>query len=221
MAVGRCSIIQIVAKSRERRLSALAVRGRMSCQEKNGSRSGFIDASSSGWYRGGLARLTRCSDAGYYVLNRAAGRAALFAKPSDYAAFERVLRQAWQRIGMRPVGFAIMPNHWHPVVWPREDGELSNWAQWLTVTHVRRWHAHHQSDGTGPIHQGRFKSFPVQEDDHYFRLCRYVERNPLRANLVARAEQWRWSSLWLRVHAPKCPGCATARCPYRRAGPTM
>jgi putative transposase len=69
----------------------------------------------------------------------------------------------------------------------------------LTVTHVRRWHAHHHSAGTGPIYQGRFKSFPVQEDDHFYTLCRYVERNPLRANLVARAENWRWSSLWHRV----------------------
>jgi putative transposase len=94
-----------------------------------------------------------------------------------------------------------MPNHWHLVLWPRNDGELSTVAQWLTVTHVRRWHAHRHSEGTGPIYQGRFKSFPVQEDDHYFRVCRYVERNALRAKLVTRAEHWRWSSLWHRVHA--------------------
>ena len=44
-----------------------------------------------------------------------------------------------------------------------------------------------------PVYQGRFKSFPVQEDDHYYRLCRYVARNPLRANLVERAEALRRS----------------------------
>jgi putative transposase len=98
-----------------------------------------------------------------------------------------------------------MPNHWHLVVWPQEDGQLSTWAQWLTVTHVRRWHAHRRSAGTGPIYQGRFKSFPVQQDDHYFRVRRYVERNPLRARFVARAEHWRWSSLWHRVHATGAP----------------
>ena len=55
------------------------------------------------------------------------------------------------------------------------------------------------------MYQGRFKSFPVQADDHFLTLCRYVERNALRANLVARAEQWRWSSLWHRCHATGVP----------------
>jgi putative transposase len=98
-----------------------------------------------------------------------------------------------------------MPNHWHLVLWPKQDGELSRYAQWLTVTHVRRWHEHRHTRGTGPLYQGRYKSFPVEEDDHFLRLCRYVERNPLRANRVVRAEQWRWSSLWHRCHATGVP----------------
>jgi putative transposase len=88
-----------------------------------------------------------------------------------------------------------MPNHWHLVARPHKDGELSEWMRWLTVTHTQRWHAHYHSAGTGPVYQGRFKSFPVQEDDHLLTLLRYVERNPLRARLVSRAEAWRWSSL--------------------------
>jgi putative transposase len=152
-----------------------------------------------------MARRTRCSDAGYvyHVLNRAVGRATLFHKPGDYAAFEKILRQAWERTGMRLLSYLLMPNHWHLVVWPEQDGALSTYAQWLTVTHVRRWHAHYHSEGTGPIYQGRFKSFPVQQDDHFLTLCRYVERNALRANLVERAENWRWSSLWHRTGATK------------------
>jgi putative transposase len=82
---------------------------------------------------------------------------------------------------------------------------LSRYAQWLTVTHVRRWHAHHRTAGTGPVYQGRFRSFPVQEDDHFYAVCRYVERNPLRANLVSRAEAWRWSSLWHRCQHTEVP----------------
>ena len=70
--------------------------------------------------------------------------------------------------------------------------------RWLTVTHTQRWHAHHHTAGTGPIYQGRFKSFPVQSDSHFLVVTRYVERNALRANLVKRAEEWRWSSLWRR-----------------------
>ena len=154
-----------------------------------------------------MARRTRCSDAGYvyHLLNRAVGRATLYNKQADYAAFEKVLRQAWERSAMRLLAYVVLPNHWHLVVWPQHDGELSTYAQWLTVTHVRRWHAHHHTQGTGPVYQGRFKSFPVQEDDHFLKVCRYVERNPLHANLVTRAEEWRWSSLWHRRHDTAVP----------------
>ena len=70
--------------------------------------------------------------------------------------------------------------------------------QWLTVTHMRRWHAHRKSAGSGPLYQGRFKSFPVQADEHFVIVMRYVERNPVRANMVQAAQQWRWGSLWRR-----------------------
>src|SRR5262245_3937873 len=92
-----------------------------------------------------------------------------------------------------------MPNHWHLVFWPQQDGALATYLQWLTVTHVRRWHAHYHTGGTGRIYQCQFKFFPVQGGAHFLTVCRYVERNALRARLVRRAEAWRWSSLWHRV----------------------
>src|SRR5579863_7457964 len=100
-----------------------------------------------------------------------------------------------------------MPNHWHLVVWPKDDGELSEFVGWLTLTHTQRWHAFRQSIGTGHVYQGRFKSFPIQEDDHLFSVARYVERNAQRANLTRRAEQWRWGSLyrWQRGSADDRP----------------
>ena len=88
-----------------------------------------------------------------------------------------------------------MPNHWHLLLWPRTDGELSEVMRWITVTHTQRWHAHRHSSGTGPVYQGRFKSFPVQTDEHFLTVARYVERNALRAKLVERAENWKWSSI--------------------------
>jgi putative transposase len=89
-----------------------------------------------------------------------------------------------------------MPNHWHLVVQPHEDGELSRFVGWCSLTHTQRWHAHHQSTGSGHLYQGRFKSFPVQDEEYFLTVCRYVERNALRANLVERAEDWRWCRLW-------------------------
>ena len=135
----------------------------------------------------------------FHVLNRGNARARIFHKDADYEAFERILGEAKERYDMRVLAYCLMPNHWHLVLWPRHDGDLSRFMGWLTLTHTQRWHAHRGTGGSGHVYQGRFKSFPVQADDHFLTVCRYVERNALRANLVKRVEQWRWSSLWRRV----------------------
>ena len=133
------------------------------------------------------------------MLNRRVGRMCIFDKDDDYAAFLQVLDEAAQRTPMPLFSYCLMPNHWHLVLRPRKDGDLSRYMQWLTTTHMRRWHAYRGTRGTGPLYQGRYKSFPVQNDRHFLTVCRYVERNPLRARLVRRAENWRWSSLALRL----------------------
>ena len=123
---------------------------------------------------------------------------ALFSKERDYAAFEELLEQTGESRPMRVCAYCLMPNHWHFVLWPREDDELTGFLRWLTHTHTMRWHVHHGTRGTGHLYQGRFKSFPVQTDEHFYAVVRYVERNPLRAGLVERPDQWRWSSAWRR-----------------------
>jgi putative transposase len=119
----------------------------------------------------------------------------VFEDAADYEAFMTVLTQAVERTHTRLLAFCLMPNHWHLLLWPREDGELSRFVGWLTLTHTQRWHAHRGSAGSGHVYQGRFKSFPVQGDEHYYTAARYVERNPLRAKLTRRAEDWPWGSL--------------------------
>ena len=132
----------------------------------------------------------------YHVLNRANARLTIFDSDDDYDAFERVLEEATDRLSMRVLSYCVMPNHWHLLLWPRLDGDLSRFVGWITLTHTQRWHANRDSAGSGHVYQGRFKSFVVQSDEHLLTVCRYVERNPLRANLVKRAENWPWSSLW-------------------------
>jgi REP-associated tyrosine transposase len=141
----------------------------------------------------------------YHVLNRAVARLPLFEKPADYDAFVRVLAECLDQCPMRVLAFSLMPNHWHFVLWPELDGQLTDFCRWLAHTHSMRWHAHYHTSGTGHIYQGRFKAFVVEGDEHLYAVCRYVERNPLRANLVPRAEHWRWSSLWRRVHGDEQP----------------
>lgn len=136
----------------------------------------------------------------YHVLNRANGRMRIFRKPKDYEAFEDILKQAKEKQNIRILSYCLMPNHWHLVLYPYKDGDLSNFMRWLTLTHTQRWHAHYKSIGYGHLYQGRYKSFPVQKDEHFLQLVRYVERNAKRAALVKKAEDWKWSSLYRREH---------------------
>jgi len=131
----------------------------------------------------------------YHVLNRGNGRMTVFHKDGDYAAFLKLLKQASERVPMRLLAYCLMPNHFHLVVWNKQPGALSKWMQWLTTSHVRRYHRHYQS--SGHVWQGRFKSFPVQSDEHLLTVMRYVERNPVRAKTlpVRKAQNWPWSSL--------------------------
>jgi putative transposase len=139
---------------------------------------------------------------GYHVLNRANGKLRLFKKEADFMAFEQVMAEAFERVPLRIIGYTLMSNHWHFVVWPRRghDDEVSEFFRWLTTTHSLRWHAHHGTIGMGHVYQGRFKSFPIEQDEHLTNVLRYVERNPLRAKLVRRADAWRWGSLYRRLH---------------------
>jgi putative transposase len=139
----------------------------------------------------------------YHVMNRGVARLNLFEKEADYQAFEQVLTEAMAKHPTRLLAYCLMPNHWHMLLWPREDHEVSDFLRWLTHTHAMRWHAHYRTLGSGHIYQGRFKSFPVQSDEHFYTVARYVERNALRSNLVKKAEDWQWSSLWRRRHGDR------------------
>jgi putative transposase len=134
----------------------------------------------------------------YHVLNRGNGRMRIFHKAGDFEAFERA--EGLDRYPVELLTYCLMPNHWHLVVRPQTDDALGRWMGWVGVTHVRRHHEHYHSRGGGHIYQGRFKSFPVAEDDYFAALCRYVEGNALRAGLVDRAEDWRWCGLWRRAN---------------------
>jgi putative transposase len=132
------------------------------------------------------------------VLNRANGRLRIFRKENDFLAFEKILADGSILFSMRLCGYCIMSNHWHLLLWPQGDGDLSNFMRWVTLTHTQRYHTSHGTIGIGHLYQGRYKSFPVQSDPHYLSVLRYIEANPIRAKLVRDAGLWAWSSFAVR-----------------------
>ncbi len=128
------------------------------------------------------------------MLNRGNGRATVFHTQSEYADFIGLLDEARKHYAVDVLAFCIMPNHFHVVTQAEDGAELSALMQWWLTSHVRR---QHKRQGTsGHLWQGRFKSFPVQEDHHLLTVLRYVYLNPVRARLVEDPWAWRWSSLW-------------------------
>lgn len=145
-----------------------------------------------------MPRQKRSDEAGiiYHALNRGNDRKEIFKKPEDYDAFIRILDEGLQKYPVELFSFTLMPNHWHLVLRPRQDGQMGRLLRWVSATHTLRYHGHYHRHGYGHLYQSRFKSFPVQSDEHFYVVCRYVERNPLRARFVDRAEDWLHGSLW-------------------------
>ena len=147
-----------------------------------------------------MARAKRQSPGGivYHVLNRANARQTIFQEFLDYKMFEKILSEGLVKIPMRLTGYCLMSNHWHLLLWPYNDGDLSAFMHWITMTHTQRWHIAHHTVGTGHLYQGRFKSFPIQSEYYYLTVLQYIESNPFRAGLVKSSSDWIWSSLTIR-----------------------
>ena len=154
----------------------------------------------SQWYTVIMPRAPRVDVGGYvyHVLNRANARAQIFDEAADYVLFERILTECVEQFRVPLLAYCLMPNHWHLVLFPQEDGRVSQFMAWLGNTHTRKWHVAKGTIGQGHLYQGRYKAFLCQQDAHLLTLIRYVERNPVKANLIRRAEDWQWSSAWRR-----------------------
>lgn len=137
----------------------------------------------------------------YHIVNRANGREFVFRTDDDYLSVIQTLEETLGRYPLDIYAFCIMSNHWHFAVRPHEDGDIGRFFGSMTQKVTQRWHTCHNSVGTGHLFQGRFRSFLVQADSYSVQLMKYIEANPLRAGLVARAEDWKWGSLRLRLSA--------------------
>ncbi len=132
----------------------------------------------------------------YHVINRGNNRQDVFRKTEDFAAFLKVASDLKERKPFALYGYCLLSNHFHLLIQPRETS-ISRIMQSLLVSYTQRYHKHNSSGGH--VWQGRFKSPVIQNDEHLLTVLRYIEANPLRANIVTQAEDYRWSSY--RAHA--------------------
>jgi putative transposase len=127
-------------------------------------------------------------------MNRGNERQTIFHNDNEYASFVQLIRRACKRQPIKVLAFCLMPNHFHLCVQTTSDGELGKCFQWLMTAHVSQFRKSYP--GHGHVWQGRFKAFPAQDGRHLLTVLRYIERNPVRANLVAAADMWPWSSAY-------------------------
>lgn len=148
-----------------------------------------------------MPRLARIDigDEIYHIINRANGRLGIFETPEDYQIFERLMKEAKELTDMRILAYTIMPNHWHLVLHPRKDGDLGIFMHRLTNAHTRLVHVKTETIGAGHLYQGRYKSFIVSDDNYLLTIIKYVERNPVRAHLTEKCEDWQWGSAYRRI----------------------
>lgn len=165
-----------------------------------------------------MGRASRADVTGtiHHMFNRANRRATIFHKNEDYEAFEQILEEAVSRTELHLYSYCLMPNHWHLVVSPMVDGEMGRFGQWLGLTHTQRYNAHYRKTGEGHLYQGRYKSFLVQDDDHFLAVCRYVERNAYSAKLCKTVDSWRFGSLWRWCHGTPKQKCLLSPWPIPR-----
>jgi putative transposase len=163
-----------------------------------------------------MPRTARLAPGGmlFHVLNRGVGRMQIFDDDKDYEAFNRVIQETLRVAPIRICAYCWMPNHWHFIFWPQRDGDLSKFMQRMANMHTQRWQRAKHRVGYGHLYQGRFKSFPIENDEHFYCVARYVERNALRAGLVRRAEDWKWGSLHQLTR--KSPGLLSCDWPLPR-----
>lgn len=139
----------------------------------------------------------------YHVINRSNGRYRIFNTKQEYQIFERLLFETKELLDMRILAYIVMPNHWHLVLYPKNDVDLGVFMHRLTNAHTRKVHALTKTNGAGHLYQGRYKSFLVDTDNYLLTLIKYVERNAVRAKLAYLCELWQWGSAWRRINGTK------------------
>jgi len=138
----------------------------------------------------------------YHILSRGNEQKDIFYDDQDRLLFLATIGEMSERFEIDVFAYVLMGNHYHMLL-KTNRANLSKSMQWLGVTYTRRFNLRHFR--SGHLFQGRFKSIIVQNDAYLMRLSCYIHRNPLRAGIVKRLADYRWSSYKAYAYGDKAP----------------
>jgi len=140
-----------------------------------------------------MPRAPRLQDAGYvhHVICRGNDRQILFKSSKDYNTYIALLESSRKLFPVKIYNYILMENHIHLLLEPKEDGSLSKFMEFVSKGYAKYFNKEY--DRVGHVFQGRFKSFIVQEDRYFFACMRYIDLNPVKANIVTDPEKCEWS----------------------------
>lgn len=130
-----------------------------------------------------------------HCVNRGNDKRVLFRRAREFDDFLRLVSWAKSKCPVRILAYCLMSNHWHFVFWVQCKGDVSKFLHRLTTTHATSLRRRTNSVGCGHVYGDRFHDSKIYTERYYYNVMRYVEQNPLRANLVHASREWRWSSL--------------------------
>ena len=145
-----------------------------------------------------MARLTReiKDNAYYHLVNRGVNRKPTYYDSQDYRSFLQLLEIGCSKYGVRVIALALMPNHFHILIWTIFGSNVSPWIKWVTGVYAQSFNKRHER--TGHLWQDRYFAREVQEGRHLGTTWRYVEQNPVRACITDTPHEWEWSSAYHR-----------------------
>ena len=158
---------------------------------------------------------SRMSAGVYHVFNRGLNSGWILNAAEERDCFFELLCRKAQAHRVNIYHYCVMSNHFHLAIEVLNTTTLSSFVSGLCSQYSKSWHRHHHN-GNGTIWQGRYKSIIVQKELYLNRLGRYIEQNPVRANIVNSAEEYQWSSAWAYTKDHADPLVDPTRHPYRK-----
>lgn len=128
----------------------------------------------------------------FHILDRGNNRQVVFRGEQDFVYFLKLLKKYKKKLKFKLYHFCLMPNHIHLMIEPTVEGSLPKIMMRLTLAYSSFFNKKYR--GVGHVWQGRYKSSLIDKEDYFIQCGVYIELNPVRAGLVARPEDWRWSS---------------------------